>query len=133
MFTAGNDRCRSVLVGGRESVPVHGLVEAPYLTPHGCRHSISLYMLVILHYVMDERFGLRPEERRDYRLLGWRCVGDGADAAGPRQQGDDGGALPRPVAALQLRSLLATAPPGQAGSSGRRVTGWGVHSASPGG
>lgn len=42
---------------------------APYVTRHSCRHSFALYMLVILHHLMDRRFGLSPEERRDYRLL----------------------------------------------------------------
>lgn len=43
VFTAANNRCRQVLApeGRRPVGVVPGVVEAPYLTPHGCRHIVS--------------------------------------------------------------------------------------------
>jgi integrase len=81
VFTAANLRCQEILAPGGQGLAslAPGIVEAPYLTPHGCRHSFALYMLVILHHLMDERFGLSQEERRDYQMLygdPWRMVQD---------------------------------------------------------
>ncbi len=119
VFTAANNRCREVLAppGRRPAALVSGVVEAPYLTPHGCRHSFALYMLVILHHLMDERFGLTPEERRDYRLLygdPWRMV---QDLLGHATRETTCDIYLAPVADLQLRSLLATAPASRAGDA----------------
>ncbi|HEY1712576.1 MAG TPA: site-specific integrase [Solirubrobacteraceae bacterium] len=112
VFMAANVRCRAILAPGGDGLVslAPGLVEAPYLTPHGCRHSFALYMLVILHHLMDERFGLTPEERRDYQLLygdPWRMV---QDLLGHAQLETTRDTYLAPVADLQLRSLLATAP-----------------------
>ncbi|MEV0259006.1 site-specific integrase [Streptomyces sp. NPDC050732] len=114
VFTAANERCRTVLAVGRHDVAVRGVVEAPYLTPHGCRHSFALYMLVILHYVMDERFGLSPQERRDYRLLYGDAWGMVQMLLGHASRETTVEHYLAPVADLQLRSLLATAPAAQA-------------------
>ncbi|MCD9193412.1 site-specific integrase [Streptomyces albireticuli] len=115
VFTAANDRCRTVLAGGRrEHAAVRGVVEAPYLTPHGCRHSFALYMLVILHYLMDERFGLTPQERRDYRLLYGDAWGMVQMLLGHASRETTVEHYLAPVADLQLRSLLAIAPAAQA-------------------
>ncbi|MFE9806099.1 integrase [Streptomyces sp. NPDC005548] len=110
VFTSANKRCRVVL----DPEPKQGLdphrVRAPYATPHSCRHSFALYMLVILHYLMDQRLGLTPEERRDYRLLygdPWRMVQDLLGHASIETTRER---YLAPVADLQLRSLLATAP-----------------------
>jgi site-specific recombinase XerD len=119
VFAAANDRCGQVLApeGRRPAWVMPGIVEAPYLTPHGCRHSFALYMLVVLHHLMDERFGLTAEERRDYRLLygdAWRMV---QDLLGHSSRETTVRHYLAPVADLQLRSLLATAPPSQAGQT----------------
>ncbi|MGW2858250.1 site-specific integrase [Streptomyces sp. NPDC001205] len=114
VFTAANERCRTVLAVGRQDVAVRGVVEAPFLTPHGCRHSFALYMLVILHYVMDERFGLTPKERRDYRLLYGDAWGMVQMLLGHASRETTVEHYLAPVADLQLRSLLATAPAAQA-------------------
>ncbi|MFI6374408.1 hypothetical protein [Streptomyces sp. NPDC050546] len=67
-------------------------------------------MLMILHHLMDRRFGLSPEERRDYRLLygdPWRMVQDLLGHAFLETTRERHLA---PVADRQLRSLLTTAP-----------------------
>ncbi|MFD5720918.1 site-specific integrase [Streptomyces sp. NPDC127036] len=119
VFRAANKRCKKVLASKGQSPLrlVPGVVEAPYLTPHGCRHSFALYMLVILHHLMDERFGLTPEERRDFRLLygdPWRMVQDLLGHAARETTVEH---YLAPVADLQLRSLLATAPSSEAGEA----------------
>ncbi|WP_330452235.1 site-specific integrase [Streptomyces sp. NBC_00869] len=119
VFATANNRCREVLApeGRRPAGVVPGVVEAPYLTVHGCRHSFALYMLVILHHLMDERFGLSPEERRDYRLLygdPWRMV---QDLLGHASRETTVEHYLAPVADLQLRSLLATASVSEAGEA----------------
>jgi site-specific recombinase XerD len=69
VFRTANQRCEQVLT------PPHRLgkdpyqVYAPYATPHSARHSFALFMLIVLDEVMDQRYGLTPEERRDFRLL----------------------------------------------------------------
>ncbi|MGW1617341.1 hypothetical protein ACWCQZ_50255 [Streptomyces sp. NPDC002285] len=67
VFHTANQRCRQVLTppGRRDPHRVY----APYATPHAGRHSFALFMLVVLNHVMDRRYGLSPEERRDFRLL----------------------------------------------------------------
>ncbi|WP_258040103.1 hypothetical protein [Streptomyces sp. SM1] len=79
VFTAANKRCRAILDPASERRLDPHSSKAPYATPHSCRHSFALYMLVILHHLLDQRMGLTPEERRDYRLLygdPWRMVQD---------------------------------------------------------
>jgi site-specific recombinase XerD len=71
VFRGANKRCDDVLGGVMN--------EPPFATPHSARHSFALYMLVVLHHVMDLRLGLTPEERRDFRQLygdPWRMVKD---------------------------------------------------------
>ncbi|MFF5125911.1 site-specific integrase [Streptomyces syringium] len=110
VFTSANNRCRAVLdpEPERRLDPHRSL--SPYATPHSCRHSFALYMLVILHHLLDQRLGLTPEERRDYRLLygdPWRMV---QDLLGHSSIETTRERYLAPVADLQLRSLLATAP-----------------------
>lgn len=69
VFRGANQRCKAAL-----EPPAHlrfdpHKVYSPYATPHGARHSFALFMLVVLNAVMDQRYGLAPEERRDFRLL----------------------------------------------------------------
>ncbi|MEU6904261.1 site-specific integrase [Streptomyces coeruleorubidus] len=111
VFAAANRRCQAVLDPEPERRLDPHRSRAPYATPHSCRHSFALYMLVILHHLMDQRFGLSPEERRDYRLLygdPWRMV---QDLLGHAFLETTRERYLAPVADLQLRSLLTTAPP----------------------
>jgi site-specific recombinase XerD len=69
VFREANERCGRVLIPRQlAGVDPHQQF-APYATPHSARHSFALYMLVVLEEVMDRRYGLSPEERRDYRML----------------------------------------------------------------
>ncbi|MFJ4184138.1 integrase [Kitasatospora sp. NPDC089509] len=69
VFRTANQRCARVLAPqGRRKLDPHKAY-APYATVHSARHSFALYMLVVLNHLMDRRFGLTPQERRDFRLL----------------------------------------------------------------
>jgi integrase len=84
-------------------------VHAPYATPHSARHSFALYMLVVLNTLMDQRYGLTPEERRDFRQLygdPWFMVQNLLGHASREVTVDH---YLAPVADLQLRSMLADA------------------------
>ncbi|MEU5050123.1 site-specific integrase [Streptomyces sp. NPDC021096] len=117
VFRNASQRCEEVL----GSV----MAEPPFCTPHMCRHSFALYMLVVLHHVMDVRMGLTPEERRDFRLLygdPWRMVQDllgHADIELTRK------IYLAPVSDLQIRALMADPAPRAEGgvvTSDERVT-----------
>ncbi|WP_275462294.1 integrase [Streptomyces noursei] len=111
VFRGANERCRAVLDPSPETpgfAPYRSI--APQATPHSARHSFALYMLVVLHYLMDQKFRLTPEERRDFRLLygdPWRMV---QDLLGHADLETTRAIYLAPVADLQLRSLLETAP-----------------------
>jgi site-specific recombinase XerD len=119
VFRTASDRCDDVLG------PV--MAEPPFCTPHMCRHSFALYMLVVLHHVMDVRMGLTPEERRDFRLLygdPWRMV---QDLLGHRDIELTRKIYLAPVSDLQIRALMADPAPrdteaGGLGVSDARVT-----------
>ncbi|WP_230210991.1 site-specific integrase [Streptomyces kaniharaensis] len=110
VFRTANDRCRQVLTPAGGPFPDPHRVYAPYATAHACRNSFALFMLVVLNHLMDRRFGLTPEERRDFRLLygdPWRMVQDLLGHASRETTCD---LYLAPVADLQLRALLAAAP-----------------------
>jgi len=69
VFRAANERCEQVLTPPRRIGLDPHQVHAPYATPHAARHSFALYMLVVLNVLMDQRYGLTEEERREYRQL----------------------------------------------------------------
>ncbi|CAL9585546.1 integrase [Streptomyces sp. enrichment culture] len=69
VFRAANERCKRVLTPPEHQGMDPHKVYAPYATVHSARHSFALFMLVVLNTVMDRRYGLKPEERRDFRLL----------------------------------------------------------------
>ncbi|MEU1288315.1 site-specific integrase [Kitasatospora sp. NPDC005856] len=119
VFQAASKRCEVIL-------SPDGQGESPFCTPHMCRHSFALHMLVVLHHVVDLRMGLSPEERRDFRMLygdPWRMV---QDLLGHRDIETTRGIYLAPVSDLQLRALLAEpAPLGEGGGeevSQARVT-----------
>ncbi|TKA12264.1 integrase [Actinacidiphila oryziradicis] len=71
VFRAASERCATVLA--------EVMAEPPFATAHMARHSFALAMLVVLNHLMDQRMGLTPEDRRDFRQLygdPWRMVQD---------------------------------------------------------
>lgn len=117
VFRTASQRCATVLDGV--------VAEPPFCTPHMARHSFALYMLVVLHHVVDLRMGLTPEERRDFRLLygdPWRMV---QDLLGHARMETTREIYLAPVSDLQLRSLLTEPEPVEVGAEERsadRVT-----------
>ena len=78
-------------------------------TPHSARHSFALFMLVVLNTLMDLKYGLSPEERRDFRQLygdPWFMV---QCLLGHSSRETTVDRYLAPVADLQLRSMLAGA------------------------
>ncbi|MEH0396227.1 tyrosine-type recombinase/integrase [Streptomyces sp. B21-088] len=98
VFRAASERCR-VLLEGKVSKP-------PYFTPHMARHSFALFMLATLQHALDTRFGLTPQERKDFRLLygdSFRLVKNLLDHA---SEETTRAIYLAPVSDLQVRSLL---------------------------
>ncbi|MFF5846131.1 site-specific integrase [Streptomyces massasporeus] len=109
VFRTANQRCERILTPPKHLGMDPHKVYAPYATPHSARNSFALYMLVVLNYLMDQRFGLSPEERRDFRLLygdPWFMV---QNLLGHASRETTVKHYLAPVADLQLRSMLATA------------------------
>jgi integrase len=109
VFRAANERCERVLTpANRIGLDPHQ-VFAPYATPHSARHSFALYMLVVLNLLMDHRYGLTEEERRDFRQLygdPWFMV---QQLLGHASRETTVKWYLAPVADLNLRSMLAGA------------------------
>jgi len=109
VFRTANQRCERVLTPPKRQGMDPHKVYAPYATPHSARHSFALFMLVVLDHLMDQRYGLTPEERRDFRLLygdPWFMV---QNLLGHASRETTVGHYLAPVADLQLRSMLADA------------------------
>ncbi|MBV1949745.1 site-specific integrase [Streptomyces sp. BV129] len=125
VFRAANLRCEEVLltVGEREVERDFRLAEvrgkSPYATPHAARHSMALYMLVLLNQLVETRYGLSAADRRDFAMLfgdPWWLVKTllgHADVEVTKRH------YLAPVAHLQLESILAAAVP--AGEEGQQV------------
>ncbi|WP_370123752.1 site-specific integrase [Streptacidiphilus sp. MAP12-33] len=114
VFRAANQRCRLVLAPPQDAGRDPFRVWAPYATVHAGRHSFALFMLVVLNWLLDRRYGLSPAERRDFRLLygdPWHMV-QALLGHATRQVTID--TYLAPVRHLQLDSLLADAPPSAA-------------------
>jgi site-specific recombinase XerD len=107
VFREASNRCERVLTpAGRAGLDPHA-VYAPKATPHSARHSFALYMLVVLNVLMDQRYGLTEEERRDYRMLygdPWFMV---QQLLGHSSRETTVKRYLAPVADLSLRSMLA--------------------------
>ncbi|MFQ6329175.1 site-specific integrase [Nocardia sp. CWNU-33] len=75
VFRQANLRCERVLLSGIErEVPRSARIaesrgKVPYATPHSARHSMALYMLIVLNELMDKKYGLSPSDRRDFAQL----------------------------------------------------------------
>ncbi|WP_083905938.1 site-specific integrase [Nocardia transvalensis] len=109
VFAAANARCARVLTPPDRVGLDPYRVFAPYATPHSARNSFALYMLVVLDTLMDRRFGLTCEERRDFRQLygdPWFMVQNLLGHASRETTVDR---YLAPVADLQLRAMLAGA------------------------
>jgi hypothetical protein len=109
VFRTANLRCERVLTPPKHQGRDPHKVYAPYATPHSARNSFALYMLVVLNHLMDQRYGLTPEERRDFRLLygdPWFMVQNLLGHASRETTVDR---YLAPVADLQLRAMLADA------------------------
>jgi integrase len=115
VFSAANRRCELVLLTPEErevgrrlrAAEVRGRV--PYATPHSTRHSMALYMLIVLNRLMEARYGLTAADRRDFALLfgdPWFLVKTllgHADVETTKRH------YLAPVVHLQLESILAAA------------------------
>ncbi|WP_315904466.1 integrase [Streptomyces mirabilis] len=115
VFRGANQRCEEVLLTEEERkierkfrlAAVRG--KAPYATPHSARHSMALYMLVLLNELFESRYGLTKEDRRDFALLfgdPWWLVKvllGHADVETTKRH------YLAPVSHLQLESILAAA------------------------
>lgn len=115
VFTTANSRCEKVLLTSAERQVSRDLRAAevrgktPHATPHFTRHSFALYMLILLNQLMEVRFGLTKEDRRDFAVLfgdPWWLVKTllgHADVETTKRH------YLAPVAHLQLESILAVA------------------------
>jgi site-specific recombinase XerD len=109
VFREANERCEQVLTPPSRIGLDPYQVFAPYATPHSARHSFALYMLVVLNVLMDRKYGLTAQERRDFRLLygdPWFMVQQLLGHASRKTTVDW---YLAPVADLELRSMLAGA------------------------
>ncbi|MFG2638768.1 integrase [Streptomyces sp. NPDC048362] len=108
VFRAANKRCERILTPPKHLHRDPHRVYSPYATPHSARHSFALFMLVVLNEVMDRKYGLTPEERRDFRLLygdPWFMV---QGLLGHASRETTVKHYLAPVRNLQLESMLAT-------------------------
>ncbi|ARF59757.1 site-specific integrase [Streptomyces gilvosporeus] len=115
VFRNANLRCEEVLLTEEERkverrfrlADVRG--KTPYATPHAARHSMALYMLILLNELFESRYGLTKKDRRDFALLfgdpWWlvKTVLGHVDVETTKRH------YLAPVSHLQLESILAAA------------------------
>ena len=109
VFRVANERCARLLTPPRRLGMDPHKVYAPYATPHSARHSFALFMLVVLNHLMDHRYGLTAQDRRDFRQLygdPWFMV---QNLLGHASRETTIKHYLAPVADLQLRAMLTTA------------------------
>ncbi|WP_330286486.1 integrase [Streptomyces sp. NBC_00576] len=115
VFRNANLRCEEVLLAPEELEikrefrlsEVRG--KSPYATPHSARHSMALYMLILLNELFESRYGLTKKDRRDFALLfgdPWWLV---KTLLGHSDVETTKRHYLAPVAHLQLESILAAA------------------------
>jgi integrase len=113
VFDAANERC------ARFGKPIT-------CTPHMCRHSFALKMLVTLQRALDRRFGLSQEERRHVRDVYGGAFAMVKDLLGHASEQTTRDIYLEPVSGLRLRQILDSSEDldtvlAQVASSSRRV------------
>ncbi len=93
VFSAANNRCE------RHGKPI-------YLTPHACRHSFALKMLVTLDRALDKRFGLDRSERDHARKVYGDAFALVKDLLGHSSEETTRNIYLAPLNGLRLRSIL---------------------------
>ncbi|WP_245692571.1 hypothetical protein [Streptomyces katrae] len=112
VFRQANQRCEQALLTPQERetprllrvAEIRGKV--PYATPHSMRHSMTLYMLILLNELIDKKYGLTAADRRDFaQLYGdpWWLV---KTLLGHKDVETTKEHYLRPVMHLQLESIL---------------------------
>jgi len=93
VFDAANERC------ARLGKPI-------VCSPHTCRHSFALKMLVTLQRALDRRFGLSDEERRHVRDVYGGAFALVKDLLGHASEQTTRDVYLEPVTGLRLRMIL---------------------------
>jgi site-specific recombinase XerD len=93
VFRAANQRCAQF---GKPIVT----------TPHTCRHSFALKMLVTLHRVLDQRFGLSRAERDDLRKVYGDAFALVKDLLGHRSEQTTRETYLEPLNGIRLATML---------------------------
>ncbi|TQC43325.1 integrase [Rhodococcus sp. WS4] len=75
-------------------------------TPHVCRHSFALKMLVTLHRALDQRFGLSREERDDLRKVYGDAFALVKDLLGHRSEQTTRETYLEPLNGIRLATML---------------------------
>ena len=75
-------------------------------TPHICRHSFALKMLVTLHRALDQRFGLSREERDDLRKVYGDAFALVKDLLGHRSEQTTRETYLEPLNGIRLATML---------------------------
>ncbi|MFD7749735.1 site-specific integrase [Streptomyces sp. NPDC059698] len=115
VFRNANLRCEDVLLSDEERkvdrtfrlANVRG--KSPYATPHAARHSMALYMLILLNELFESRYGLTKADLRDFAMLfgdPWWLV---KTLLGHSDVETTKRHYLAPVSHLQLESILAAA------------------------
>ncbi|MGW6508914.1 site-specific integrase [Streptomyces niveus] len=78
-----------------------------FATPHMLRHSMALRVLLSLHFALDRRLGLSPEQRRDYEELYGNVWAIVKDLLGHRSEETTREIYLEPLRGLQLETLLS--------------------------